>query len=120
MRTRPEWIGKNDDAAIPSWVRVRVFEKYGGICQLTSKRLMAGEYDLDHIIALADGGEHRESNLWPVLRKEHRKKTAVENKLRAKVKRTMLKHFQPRPESKWPKRQFSKPRYDNTKFIERF
>lgn len=53
MRSVDEWIGKNDDAAIPPRVRLRVFEKFGGICQLSNRKIMAGEaWDLDHIKAL--------------------------------------------------------------------
>lgn len=118
-RATEEWSSDNPDAAIPERVKARIFARYGGKCALTGKRLMPGEIDYDHIIALRDGGEHRESNLRPVWRKKHREKTAQENSERAKVNRLNRKHFQPRPKGKIPSRPFNQPRFDRTKFIER-
>jgi len=102
MRTVKEWIGKTDDAKIPAAVRLRVFEKFGGKCALTGKKLQAGEFDLDHIISLADGGQHRESNLHPVWRPKHREKTAKENSARAVVRAKKIKHFEPKKQAKNP------------------
>jgi 5-methylcytosine-specific restriction enzyme A len=93
-RSVPEWIGKTDDAAIPPRVRLRVFEAHRGICALTGRKIMPGDdWDCDHEIALANGGEHRESNLRPVLREAHRKKTAADVKLKAKADRVRKKHL---------------------------
>lgn len=89
-----EWIGKTDDSMPSKIVRLRIFEHYGGRCYLTGKKLEVGDsWDLDHIIPLADGGENRESNLAPVFRFVHRKKTVQENRTRARVKRIKIKHF---------------------------
>lgn len=94
MRSVPEWIGATDDAAIPPRVRLRVFNRYGGICQLSGRKIMPGnEWDADHIKALWKGGEHRESNLWPVLRSEHRRKSAAEQSEQAKADRIAKKHL---------------------------
>lgn len=38
-RALPEWIGKTPDTAIPARVRVRVFERFGGICQETGRKI---------------------------------------------------------------------------------
>lgn len=101
MRTVEEWIGKNDDAAIPPRVRLRVFEKFSGICQLSNRKIMAGEaWDLDHIKALWRGGEHRESNLHPVLKQPHREKSAEEQSIQAKCDRIRKKHLGIYPKSK--------------------
>ena len=101
MRSVDEWIGKNDDAAIPPRVRLRVFEKFGGICQLSNRKIMAGEaWDLDHIKALWRGGEHRESNLHPVLKQPHREKSAEEQSIQAKCDRIRKKHLGIYPKSK--------------------
>ncbi|MEI3853595.1 MULTISPECIES: hypothetical protein [unclassified Ensifer] len=44
-----EWIGKTDDEKVPPRVRLRLFEQYGGVCQLSGRKIMAGEaWDLDH------------------------------------------------------------------------
>jgi len=49
MRATEEWIGKHDNAAIPPRVRLRVFGKFGGVCQLSGRKILAGEaWDLDH------------------------------------------------------------------------
>lgn len=117
-RAVPEWIGSSPDAAIPDRVKLRIFERYGGICQLTGKRLGPGEWDCDHIKPLKNGGQHRESNLHPVWRPKHREKTAQENTERAAVNRKKVKHLLPRAKGNWPSRKFSQPRYDNTKRLE--
>ena len=115
MRSVDEWIGKTDDSAIPPRVRLRVFDRYGGICQLSKRKIMAGEdWDLDHIQALWKGGTHRESNLWPVLRKPHREKSAAERGEQAKSDRLRKKHLGifPKSKAKIKSRGFSKPRKD--------
>jgi 5-methylcytosine-specific restriction endonuclease McrA len=69
-------------------VRLRVFERHGGICHLSGRKIRAGEaWDCDHVIALCNGGSHSESNLAPALRDKHREKTAQDVKERAKVDR---------------------------------
>ncbi|KAA0971264.1 HNH endonuclease [Aureimonas fodinaquatilis] len=93
-----EWIGSSPNAQIPQYVRDRVLLRFGGCCALTGWKLRKGEYDIDHEKALADGGEHRESNLRPVYRPAHREKTSAENKLRADADRKGRKH-----RGEWPK-----------------
>ena len=93
-RSVPEWVGKTDDATPPPRVRLRIFEARGGVCHISGRKIQAGEkWDLDHIVALADGGENRESNLAPALRSEHRRKTAKENTGRAKERRKRQRHI---------------------------
>ena len=93
-RAVEEWIGSSPDAAIPARVRLRVFEAHGGICALTGRKIMPGDqWDCDHKLALANGGEHRESNLQPALREAHRKKTAEDVKVKAKIDRVRKKHL---------------------------
>lgn len=93
-RAVDEWIGKSDDTPVPPRVRVRVFDAYGGRCYLSGRKIMPGDqWDLDHKRALCNGGENRESNLAPVLRVEHRKKTADDVKIRAKADRVRKKHL---------------------------
>ncbi len=98
-RSVPEWIGSSPDAAIPPRVRLRVFERHAGKCHLSGRKIMPGDaWDCDHIIALCNGGEHRESNLAPALRDKHRAKTAEDVAEKAKTRRTRLKHL-----GQWPK-----------------
>lgn len=103
-RSVPEWAGKTPDAAIPPRVRLRVFEAHGGTCALTGRKIRPGdEWDCDHIRALANGGEHRESNLQPVLRTAHREKTKADVALKAKADRVRKKHLGLwKPKSKLP------------------
>ena len=93
-RTPPEWIAKSDDARIPPRVRIRVFERFAGVCQLTGRKIMPGdEWDCDHAVALANGGSHRESNLRPVLRSAHREKTKADVAEKSRVNRKRAKHL---------------------------
>lgn len=93
-RSVPEWKGKTPDSKIPPRVRLRVFERFNGICQETGRKISPGdEWDCDHERALANGGEHKESNLRPVLREAHRRKTAEDVKQKAKDHRVRKKHL---------------------------
>ena len=93
-RSVPEWIGATPDTAIPARVRVRVFERFGGVCQETGRKIAAGEaWDCDHTIALINGGEHREGNMRPVLRAAHRAKTKDDVAMKAKTARVRKKHL---------------------------
>lgn len=102
-RAVPEWIGKTDDAAIPPRVRVRVFDRHGGRCHLTGRRIRAGEaWDCEHVVALANGGQHRETNLAPALKAPHREKTAADVAEKANVYRKRAKHLGIRKPSRFP------------------
>lgn len=94
MRSTPEWIGKTDDTPIPPRVQVRVFERYDGACQGCLRKLYPGdEWDCDHTIALINGGEHKESNLRPMCKECHRKKTAVDTREKSIAYRKRRKHI---------------------------
>ncbi len=117
-----EWIGKSDDSTPPKSVRLRVFNEHGGKCYLTGKKIMPGDaWDLDHVVALINGGENREKNLAPALRSEHRKKTAKDVAEKAKVNRLRAKHFgmDKKPKARLSKRYNKESRrwetYDNQK-----
>lgn len=91
-RSVEEWIGKNPDVKIPPGVRLRVFEAHKGICHLSGRKITpADQWDCDHIIALCNGGEHRERNLAPALRDKHREKTADDVDEKSKVGRVRKK-----------------------------
>lgn len=75
-RATPEWVGKTPNTKIPTRVRARVFDQHGGICHISKRKIMPGEaWECDHIIALINGGENRESNLAPALSQPHKEKT---------------------------------------------
>lgn len=80
MRTVEEWIGRSDDTTIPPRVRLRVFDRDGGICQCgcTIKIQPGDKWQTDHTIAMANGGENRERNLRTLLDAHHKAKTAAD------------------------------------------
>ena len=93
-RSPEEWIGKSDDTPIPPRVRLRVFEAHGGVCYLSGRKIRAGEpWDCDHVVALINGGQNRESNLAPALRDKHRAKTAEDVAVKAKTYARRAKHL---------------------------
>lgn len=92
-RKTPEWIGKTPDTAIPPRVQLRLLDKHNARCALTGVKLRPGHIDFDHIIALANGGENRESNLQPVDRKAHKEKTKQDVAQKKKDRRVRAKHF---------------------------
>ena len=97
-RATKEWVGKTPDSKIPPRVRLRVFETHNGVCHLSGRKIAAGEpWDCDHIIALINGGEHRESNLAPALRDKHKEKTADDVAEKAKVARKAKAHLGLKP-----------------------
>ena len=65
-RTRPEWIGKTDDDPVPPRVRVRVLMRFACICQICTTKIAVKKWVCDHRRAIINGGENRESNLWPI------------------------------------------------------
>ena len=93
-RAVEEWIGRTPDSAIPPRVKLRVFEAHGGICHITGRKITPGdEWDADHILAICNGGENRESNLAPAIREAHRAKTASDVAQKSKDARVRAKHL---------------------------
>ncbi len=110
-RSVAEWIGKTDDAKVPPRVRLRIFEREGGMCWISGRKIRPGDlWDLDHKIALINGGEHRESNLFPALRDKHREKTREDVAEKSKSYAVRSAHVLPRQPSRlrsagFPKRE---------------
>src|SRR3954453_13465734 len=100
-RNLPEWIGATHDTPVPPRVKIRVFEAYGGRCHWSGRKITAGDpWDVDHVNALINGGENRESNLAPILRgKIHREKTKRDLSEKAKIARIRAKHLGVEPTS---------------------
>lgn len=91
-RSVKEWIGKNDDSKAPPRVRQRVFDKYEGKCYISGLPIGQKPWQLDHVVALINGGENRESNLAPILTSLHKKKTAQDVRQKAKTAKIRGKH----------------------------
>jgi 5-methylcytosine-specific restriction protein A len=100
-RSVPEWVGSSPDAKVPPRVRLRVFEANGGICHISGREIMPGEpWELEHKVALINGGEHRESNMAPALKDKHRAKTAEDVAEKSAVAEKRKKHLGIRPSSR--------------------
>ena len=99
-----EWIGKTPDSRPPERVLLRIFFRYGGRCHWSGRKIMPGdEKDFDHVKALCNGGENRESNLAPILRgKPHKEKTALDVAEKAKTARLQAKHHGLKKPSTFP------------------
>lgn len=102
-RSVPEWIGKTPDAKVPPRVRLRIFEREEGRCHLSGRKIEAGDlWDLDHVVALVNGGEHRESNLKPAIRAKHREKTAADVAEKAAIRSKRSRHVGIKKRSSFP------------------
>jgi 5-methylcytosine-specific restriction protein A len=108
-RSVPEWVAKHDDQAIPPRVKVRVFDRQGGKCATCNRKMgMAGEaVEYDHIMALVNGGEHREANLQALCGMCHVAKTRDDMAVKKKTARVRKKHIGlSKPKRKMPYRKF--------------
>lgn len=91
-RSVEEWRGKDDDTKVPPRVRARIFLREGGRCWISGRKIgPADAWDLDHKIALCNGGAHAEHNLFPALRDKHREKTRDDIDERVKTDRIRAK-----------------------------
>lgn len=124
MRTAnlKEWIGKTDDSRPPPHVRARVFDRHGGICYLSKVKILIGDkWDLEHIVALCNGGENRESNMAPALVAPHKIKTKQDRATKAKNDHVRMKHIGIRTPSRLQSRGFPhrKPQRTASRPLER-
>lgn len=104
-RSVAEWFGPTPDTAPPPRVRLRVFDRFAGRCQCGCRRkIAAGEaWQCDHIVALVNGGENCESNLWPLLTAHHIFKTIADVAEKSKIAAQRIKHLgQHRPSQPLP------------------
>jgi 5-methylcytosine-specific restriction protein A len=92
-RSVSEWIGRSDDQRAPGKVRQKVFDREKGKCHLCEQPIQAGQkWDLDHVKALINGGENRDTNLKPAHRKCHKEKTARDVAEKAKIAAIRQRH----------------------------
>lgn len=102
-RSAKEWVAKHDDQAIPPRVKIRIYMRCDGRCQKCTTRHMAGAIpQYDHIKALINGGEHRESNLQLLCVPCHTAKTKVDVAEKSVVATIQKKHLGIRKRSTFP------------------
>ena len=93
-RSVPEWIGKTPDAKVPDHVRLRIFRDHDGRCHISGRKITpADAWELEHIVPLSMGGEHRERNMAPALRDKHKAKTRQEAASRARGDAAAKRHL---------------------------
>lgn len=83
-RTLPEWIGASPDTPFPPRVRLRILLRQNGRCALCPAKIV-GSFVCDHVVALVNGGENRESNGQAICRACDKVKTAGDVAEKAKT-----------------------------------
>jgi len=100
-------VGATDDAPVPRRVMLRVFERAQGICPKCTRKLHPDHWDCDHIIAIINGGENRESNLQPLCNTPcHSKKTKDDVRIKsrsASIRKNRTGLRKPRTITRWRK-----------------
>jgi 5-methylcytosine-specific restriction endonuclease McrA len=106
-----EWVGRNDDTAIPDYIRERITSRASDCCQACGLRVRYGG-QIDHVIALANWNPtpeaphgNRQSNLQLLCGPCHTAKTRkdVAEKAETFRKRKRLGPLQAK-QSAWSKR----------------
>jgi len=93
-RKTPEWIGNTPETSAPRRAKIRILERQDEKC--TSCGIQLGEImkpEFDHIIALVNGGENRESNLQALCKPCHKNKTKLDVAEKAKIAKRKQKRF---------------------------
>lgn len=98
MRTAKlkEWVGRRPESMPGQTVLFRLHAKQGGTCACGCGQIMnfnVDKIDCDHIVALIDGGENRESNCQLLLNACHKAKTAQEAGARSEERKHKAKAF---------------------------
>lgn len=100
-RTVSEWIGKTDDSVPPPRVKLRILRTHNEADYLTGIPFReVDKIEFDHIVAICNGGENRESNLAPTLADKHKEKTAPDVAERATTDSRAAARFGIKPKSR--------------------
>lgn len=93
-RSVDEWKGRSDDSAIPTRVKLRIWNRENGTCYLTGHKIRPGEpFDYEHKLALYLGGENRESNIFLALKDKHKEKTKQDREKKSASDKMTVKAF---------------------------
>lgn len=93
-RSVAEWIGKTDDAPVPPRVRVRVFLREDGRCHKCTRPIRPGEaWTCEHLEALINGGQNRETNLGVTCSNCLPIKNAEDAAIKSKTYRVRARHL---------------------------
>lgn len=93
-RSTAEWIAENDNQAIPARVKVRVFDRAGGVCAVCTLPIVGRlRPAYDHKQALINGGAHAESNLQLLCVPCHATKTKADVAEKSIIARKRAKHI---------------------------
>ena len=109
-RTVKEWVGATDDTRAPPRVLRRIFDREGGRCHISGRAISPGEpWQADHKIALINGGENKESNMFPALVDKHKEKTRADVAEKSRVADRAKSHIGvDRTKAKMPSPGFAK------------
>jgi 5-methylcytosine-specific restriction endonuclease McrA len=92
VRAVPEWQGATDDTKIPDRVRQRIFDAHDGCCHVCDIHIGGKLWNVDHRIAIANGGAHKESNLAPICIPCHREKNRLDVGIKSKIAAVKARH----------------------------
>ncbi|MEC9268528.1 MAG: HNH endonuclease signature motif containing protein [Pseudomonadota bacterium] len=94
-RSVPLWSGKTADTAIPPKVKRRVLDRAGDCCEGCGRKVGPGgeAYQIDHVLALINGGTNTEDNLQVLCTGCHGLKTKEDVAVKAKIARVRNKHM---------------------------
>lgn len=93
-RSTKEWFGKTDDSDPPGRVKLRIYDRAGGVCHICKLPIKSTEtWHADHVHAIIAGGPNRESNLAPAHAHCNMAKAKVETKEKSVVAKKRRAHL---------------------------
>lgn len=100
-RSVPEWFGRTDDTAVPTRVRLRVWDREEGKCHRCRRKIPANDaWIIEHRHAIILGGANAEPNLCLTCSWCKPEKDAEDAAAKSKIASTRAKHLGIRPRSR--------------------